>query len=72
MAIRLTVIRHKGMVNIDNDDIAYARIEEMYIGNQDGVGLQINNESQRDVIQSMCDTIADAVRDYENLAQQRQ
>ena len=57
----LTVSYTNGMVNIDNEDIAFSLIPDMYKNKIPGVGLQINPPLDRDKVEKMCVKIANAV-----------
>ena len=48
---------------IENDDFAYAFYKNMY-GEKDGVGLQVNDESNRPQISNMCNKISAAIMEY--------
>lgn len=68
--IKIKVAHYDGMVNIDtptrdkDNDFGYANIAKMYKGGLDGVGLQVNNEDNREAILKMCNKISDAVYEY--------
>jgi len=59
---RLKILVQKGMVSIDNDEIAYGNIEEMYQSG-DGIGLQLSErlEHKRGEIISLCGEISDKI-----------
>ena len=52
------------MVNIDNKDIAFSYIDNMYKGAKAGVGLQVNEDINEDKMNKMCIKIAEAVIEY--------
>ena len=60
LVMRITT--QAGMVNIDNEDIAYGNIRNIYTTG-DGVGLQLSErlEHKRGEIIDMCDEIADRI-----------
>jgi len=62
----IKVTCHKGMVNIDSDNIAYSNIKNMY-KNSDGIGLQLNEKTNRDKITAVCNDIADKLYQLEEL-----
>lgn len=53
------------MIDIDSESegFVFCLIEKMYQSG-DGVGLQVNDESKRDVIQELCLDIVNAVKKY--------
>jgi len=56
------------MVNIDNDDIAYANIRDMYLSG-DGHGLQLSErlEHKRGEIIDICGEIASKVYELQDI-----
>lgn len=56
---------YDGMVNIDSEDFLYSSIKNMYKGNVDGIGIQVNDYSEEERIVKMCNKITDIVREFE-------
>ena len=58
----ITIIVNSGMVNIDDDDIAYANIQNLY-KNGHGCGLQLNEELEplREEILNYCNLISSSI-----------
>lgn len=66
LVMRITT--QSGMVNIDNDDIAYSNIRNMYTTG-DGVGLQLSEllEHKRGEIIDMCAEIAGSIYELQDI-----
>lgn len=64
--MRITI--HKGMINIDGDEIAYGNIEDMYTTG-DGVGLQLSErlEHKRGEIIDLCGYITDKLYELQHI-----
>lgn len=63
--MKLTIIYHNGMFNIDSeiDGIAFCLIEEMYNTESGiGYGCQVNDETKREAIEKMCFAIYEAIK----------
>lgn len=60
----LRVTYAAGMVNVDSDDISFARIPNMYTEGRAGIGLQVNAHMRRNATERMCIKIAEAVAEF--------
>ena len=58
----ITITINRGMIDIDDDGIAYANIQNMY-ENGHGVGLQLNKELEplREEILTKCNLISSTI-----------
>jgi len=61
--MKLKIVYYNGHVNIDSDDFAYSLISNMYKTGH-GVGLQLNDEEDRQWVGRMCYELSEVILKY--------
>lgn len=64
----MRITMQEGMININNDDIAYCNIRNMYVtGNGNGLQISERLEYKRGEIINMCAEIADKIYELQDI-----
>lgn len=64
----MRIIVQEGMININNDDIAYSNIRNMYVtGNGNGLQISKRLEHKRGEIIDICSEIADKIYELQDI-----